>query len=168
MYSTSTLICRTRITPPSPFKKGLGRVCHVLFSQLRSVQHCYACLSLRATRRRGKSKLKRPTPLSGELTSMEFDERPISLPFQRPLHPMNRFAHKHGKVEKADAATKPGRHGRARSLGEGGVLRCSKRLVISTGNHALRGPVNWGAEKKDHDMCRLGTVKNDSHKTRTT
>jgi len=22
------------------------------------------------------------------------------LPFQKPLHPMNRFAHKHGKVEK--------------------------------------------------------------------
>jgi hypothetical protein len=23
-----------------------------------------------------------------------------------------------------------------------------ERLVISTGNHALRGAVNWGAEKK--------------------
>jgi hypothetical protein len=60
---------------------------------------------------------------------------------------MNRFAHKHGKVEKIDAATKPGRHGRARSPGEVGVLRCSKRVVISIGNHALRGAVNWGAEK---------------------
>ena len=71
----------------------------------------------------------------------------MSSPFQKPLHPMNRFAHKHGKAEKTDTATKPGRHGRARSTGEGGVLRCSKRLVISTGNHALRGAVNWGAEK---------------------
>jgi hypothetical protein len=43
----------------------------------------------------------------------------MSLPFQKPLHPMNRFAHKHGKVEKTDTATKPGRRGRASSTGEG-------------------------------------------------
>jgi len=88
---------------------------------------------------------------------MGFGERLISLLFPKPLHPMSRFAHKHGKVEKTDAATMPVRHGRARSQGEGGVLRCSKRHVISTGN-AYRslpsnefvggGAVNWGAEKK--------------------
>ena len=63
IYSNSALVCRSRITPPSPFKKGLGRVCLVLFSQLRSVQHCYARLSLRATRRRGKAESSfTPTP----------------------------------------------------------------------------------------------------------
>ena len=61
---------------------------------------------------------------------------------------MNRFAQKHAKVEKADAATKPGRRGRARSPGEGKRCDNPKNLVISTGNHALRGAVNWGAEKK--------------------
>ena len=85
---------------------------------------------------------------------------------------MNRFAHRHAKVEKTDAVIKPGinalhsfmaassqeqatRCTRKRWVqaaepvppGEGGVLRCSKRLVISNGNHALRGAVNWGAEK---------------------
>jgi hypothetical protein len=62
---------------------------------------------------------------------------------------MNRFAHKHGKEENTETVTKLGRHGRARSHGPGEVLRCSKRPVISTGNHALRGTVNWGAEKKE-------------------
>ena len=57
---------------------------------------------------------------------MGFGERLISLPFQKPLHPMNRFAHKHGKkVEKTETATKPGRRGRARSPGEG--KRCYAR-----------------------------------------
>ena len=103
---------------------------------------------VRATRRRGKAELKRPTPLSGELTSMGFGKRLISLLFQKPLHPMSRFAHKHGKVDTTEAATKPGRHGRASSTGRGEVLRCSKRPVISTNKACLRGPVNRGAEKK--------------------
>jgi hypothetical protein len=38
------------------------------------------------------------------------DLRTQYLPFQKPLHPMNRFAHKHGRLEKTDAATKQGRH----------------------------------------------------------
>jgi hypothetical protein len=33
-------------------------------------------------------------------------ERQNSLPFQKPLHPMNRFAHKHAKGEKTEVATK--------------------------------------------------------------
>jgi hypothetical protein len=82
---------------------------------------------------------------------------------------MNRFAHKHGKVEKTDAATKPGRHGRARSPSEGGVMRCSKRLVISTDNHVLREAVNWGAEKNMIVTCAESeTEKSDPHKTRKT
>jgi hypothetical protein len=70
---------------------------------------------------------------------------------------MNRFAHKHGRLEKTDAATKQGRHGRAGFYGRGEVLRCSKRLVICNGNHALRGAVNWGAEKnRVVDIGRAG------------
>ncbi|MGC1453678.1 MAG: hypothetical protein WA946_00605 [Nitrospirota bacterium] len=56
-------------------------------------------------------------------------ERQNYVPFQKPLHPMNRFAHKHAKAEKNEVATKPGRHGRARSPGRGKVLRCSKGLL---------------------------------------
>jgi hypothetical protein len=53
--------------------------------------------------------------------------------------------------------------------GRGEVLRCSKRLVISTGNHALRGAVNWGAEKNRIVTCaELETDKSDPHKTRKT
>ena len=67
---------------------------------------------------------------------------------------MNRFAHKHAKGEETEVATKPGRHGRARSPGRGVSAAMLERLIISTGNHALRGAVNWGAEKKqDRDMC---------------
>jgi hypothetical protein len=44
---------------------------------------------------------------------------------------------------------------------------CSKRIVISTGNHALRGTVNWGAEKNRTLTCvELETEKSDPHKTR--
>ena len=44
-----------------------------------------------------------------------------------------------------------------------------ERLVISTGNHALRGAVNWGAEKNRIVTCaELGTEKSDPHKTRKT
>jgi hypothetical protein len=57
------------------------------------------------------------------------DRKTHILPFQMPLHPMNRFAHKHGKVEKTEAATKPGRHGRARSPGEGKCCDARKGLL---------------------------------------
>jgi hypothetical protein len=60
---------------------------------------------------------------------------------------MNRFAHKHGELEKTDVAAKLGRHGRARPPGRGEVMRCSKSPVVSNGKHALREAVNWGAEK---------------------
>jgi hypothetical protein len=44
-----------------------------------------------------------------------------------------------------------------------------ERLVISTGNHALRGAVNWGAEKNRIVTCAaLETDKSDPDKTRKT
>jgi hypothetical protein len=44
-----------------------------------------------------------------------------------------------------------------------------EKAVISTGNHALRGAVNWGAEKNRIVTCaELGTEKSDPHKTRKT
>ena len=41
-----------------------------------------------------------------------------------------------------------------------------ERLVVSTGNHALRGAVNWGAEK-NRIVTRAAseTDKSDPHKT---
>ena len=82
---------------------------------------------------------------------------------------MNRFAHKHGKLEKTDAVTKARQTRPSPFSGRGEALRCSKRLVISTGNHALRGAVNWGAEKNRIVTCaELETDKSDPHKTRKT
>ena len=53
--------------------------------------------------------------------------------------------------------------------GRGKVLRYPKRLLISNGNHALRGAVNWGAEKNRIVTCaELETDKSDPHKTRKT
>ena len=105
-------------------------------------------------------------------------ERRNSLPFQKPLHPMNRFAHKHAKGEKTKVATKPGRHGRARSPGRGEVTRCPRRSVNSTSNACRSlpsnefiggGAVNWGAEKNRTVTCaELQTDKSDPHKTRKT
>src|SRR5512137_2081075 len=97
------------------------------------MQHCYACLSLRATRRRGKSKLKRSTPPNDELTSTGLRKDSYLCLSRNPCIPrrtnniptcrdsiktsqgMNRFADKHGELEKTDAVAEPGRHGRARS-----------------------------------------------------
>ena len=60
---------------------------------------------------------------------MGFGERLISLPFQKPLHPMNRFAHKHGKVEKTDAVTKSGSAAEPILPGEGKCCDARKGLL---------------------------------------
>ncbi len=54
-------------------------------------------------------------------------EKPKHLFFQKPLHPVNRSAHKHAHSVTTCDVTKPGRHGRARFSGRGEVLRCPKR-----------------------------------------
>ncbi len=123
MYSISTLICRTRITPPSPFKKG-SAACTQRLRVLR--RECRACLPCRVLATTICAALL-CVSLTSELPGA--GERQNSLPFQNPLHPMNRFAHKHEHADTIKTSTKPGRHGRARSLGRGEVLRCSKGLL---------------------------------------
>ena len=117
IYTVPTLIFRTRSTLPRPFKKGSACLpCLVLVTMICAAKLCVSFAS--------------ELPGAGERQN-----RLISLPFQKPLHPMNRFAHKYGELEKtmlrqssADTAEfVPGR---------GEVLRCSKSPVISNGNHA--------------------------------
>ena len=76
-----------------------------------------------------------------------FGYRPVHLPFQKPLHPVNRSVHQHAEAFTTDAITPSGRHGRARFDGRGEVLLYPMNIVISTSPACLRGPVNRGAEK---------------------
>jgi len=88
IYSIFTLICRTRITPPSPFKKGEAVSALSCSRNYDLFSIAMRVFRVRATRRSGTAELKRPTPLSVELTSTGFGERLIFLPFQKPLHLM--------------------------------------------------------------------------------
>ena len=145
MYSTSTLICRTRITPPSPFKKvsavsALSCSCNYdLCSIAMRVSR------VRATRRRGTAEL------------FAFPEAPAS-------HEQVRAQACQGRKDRSchkARQTRPSPFPRAR-----GSAAMLERLVISTGNHALRGAVNWGAEKNRIVTCAaLETDKSDPHKT---
>jgi hypothetical protein len=129
IHSISALICRTRSTPPSPFKKGSAVSA---LSCSRNYDLCSIAMRVFRSELPGageRQNLKSLPRQVAKLTSTRFWERLISLPFQMPLHPMNRFAHKHAKVGKTYAATKPGRHGRARSPGEGKCCDDRKGLL---------------------------------------
>ena len=119
--------CRTRITPPSPFKKGSAVSA---LSCSRNYDLCSIAMRVfrvRATRRRGTAEL------------FAFPEAPAS-------HEQFRAQACQGRKDRSCHKARQTRP--SPFSGRGEVLRCSKRLVISTGNHALRGAVNWGAEKK--------------------
>ena len=105
--------------------------------------------------------------LASELPGAE--ERQNFLPFQNPLHPMNRFAHKHVMLTRSKQAQSQADTAEPVPQGEGKCCEVLERPVISTGNHALRGAVNWGAENNRIVTCAaLETDKSDPHKTRKT
>ncbi len=100
-----------------------------------------------------------------------------SLTFQKPLHPMNRFAHKHGKVEKTDVSQSQADVAESvlRARGSAAMLekacyqyRQSCRSLPSN-EFIGGGAVNWGAEKNRIVTCaELEPDKSNPNKTRKT
>jgi hypothetical protein len=68
---------------------------------------------------------------------------------------MNRFAHKHGELEKTGAAVYPGRRLSFPFRAKGSAALLEKDLLSVTAIMPC-AILNWGAEKMDHELVDTG------------